>query len=166
MKPAPEQDGGRGASAQLVFAAGGALLLFGTMVLACVDVVGRYFLNAPVKGGFELTEIMMAGLIFLGMPLVTRADEHIKVDLLDMFLSPRMRAWQQRLGDLLTLCVSILIAVTVWFKAGQIAASNDHTESLKIPLAPVAYLMAVMMAVNALVCLARMLRPVTKGDEA
>lgn len=128
------------------------------MALTFVDVIGRYVFNAPVRGGFELTEIMMAGLIFLGMPLVTRDNAHIRVDLLDLVLPRRALAWLQRLGDVLTFAVSLLIAATVWFKAGQAAASNDHTESLKIPLAPIVYMMAVLMAVNALACLPRILR--------
>jgi len=159
LKPDPNHLGVPSAGALRPLAIPGALLLLGTMVLTFVDVIGRYVFNSPVRGGFELTEIMMAGLIFLGMPLVTRQNAHIKVDLLDLILSPRALAWLQRLGDVLTFAVSLLIAATVWFKAGQTAASNDHTESLRIPLAPVVYMMAVLMAVNALACLPRILRP-------
>jgi len=164
LKPGPDPLGASSAGALRLLAVPGALLLLGTMFLTFVDVIGRYGFNAPVRGGFELTEIMMAGLIFLGMPLVTRENAHIKVDLLDLILSARALAWLQRLGDVLTFAVSLLIAATVWFKAGQTAASNDHTESLRIPLAPVVYMMAVLMAVNALACLPRILRPM--GSEA
>ena len=34
-----------------------AVILFALMLLTCVDVVGRYFLNMPIYGGFELTEV-------------------------------------------------------------------------------------------------------------
>src|SRR4029077_1450758 len=60
-----------------------AVLLFGLMVLTCVDVVGRYFLNRPVYGAFEITEMLLAALIFLGLPLVTLRNEHVNVDVLD-----------------------------------------------------------------------------------
>jgi len=164
LKPDPNHLGVPSAGALRPLAIPGALLLLGTMVLTFVDVIGRYVFNTPVRGGFELTEIMMAGLIFLGMPLVTQQNAHIKVDLLDLILSPRALAWLQRLGDVLTFAISLLIAATVWFKAGQTAASNDHTESLRIPLAPIVYMMAVLMAVNALACLPRILRPM--GSDA
>ena len=48
-----------------------ALVLFCLMVLTCIDVVGRYFFSMPVTGGFEMTEILLASLIFAGLPLVT-----------------------------------------------------------------------------------------------
>ena len=59
------------------------ILLFCLMTLTCVDVIGRYFFNTPVTGGFELTEMMLAALIFFGLPLVTIRNEHVTVDLLD-----------------------------------------------------------------------------------
>lgn len=134
-----------------VLGVAGTCLLFGTMVVTCVDVIGRYFLNKPLPGGFELTEIMMAALIFLGMPLVTRSGEHIKVDLLDLFVSARVRLVQDGFAHLVGCGVSALMASTLWVKAGQVATYQDHTETLLIPLAPIAYLMVAMMAVTALI---------------
>ena len=60
-----------------------AALILCLMLLTCVDVVGRYFLNKPVTGGFELTEVLLAALIFAGLPLVTLRGDHITVDLFD-----------------------------------------------------------------------------------
>lgn len=131
----------------------GCVLLFGTMMVTCVDVVGRYFLNAPLPGGFELTEVMMAALIFLGMPLVTAKDEHIKVDILDFFVSARIRRLQVAFGCAVSGAVSALLALTMWNKAGQVASYADRTEVLHIPLTPVAYLMfAMMVLVAAIFC--------------
>ena len=31
-----------------------ALVLFGMVVVTCIDVIGRYFLNAPLYGGSEI----------------------------------------------------------------------------------------------------------------
>jgi TRAP-type C4-dicarboxylate transport system permease small subunit len=121
------------------------------MVVTCADVVGRYFLNTPLPGGFELTEIMMAALIFLGMPLVTLSGEHIKVDLLDLVVSARVRRIQEVFAHLIGCGVSVLLAWTLWVKAGQVAAYQDRTETLGIPLAPIAYLMVAMMTVTGLI---------------
>ena len=49
-----------------------ALVLMALMLLTCVDVAGRYFLNRPVTGGLEVTEILLALVIFAGVPLVTK----------------------------------------------------------------------------------------------
>ena len=53
--------------------------LFCLMLLTCVDVIGRYFFSSPVAGGFEITEMLLAGLIFSALPLVTLRGEHVTV---------------------------------------------------------------------------------------
>ena len=40
-----------------------AAVLFLMMIVTAVDVVGRYFINKPLAGGFEITEIGLALLI-------------------------------------------------------------------------------------------------------
>ena len=58
-------------------------VLAGLIGLTCVDVVARYAFNSPVNGAYELTELLLATLIFLALPLTTAAGEHIEVELLD-----------------------------------------------------------------------------------
>src|SRR5262245_61772159 len=60
-----------------------AVVLFAMMALTCADVIGRYRFNAPVFGAFEITETLLAALIFAGLPLVTLRNEHVTVDVLD-----------------------------------------------------------------------------------
>ena len=60
-----------------------ALVLFCLMALTCADVIGRYFFGTPVYGAFEMTEMLLAALIFAGLPLVTLRNDHVTVDLLD-----------------------------------------------------------------------------------
>jgi TRAP-type C4-dicarboxylate transport system permease small subunit len=144
----------------------GCVLLFGTMAVTCFDVVGRYFLNAPLPGGFELTEVMMAGLIFFGLPLVTARNEHITVDLLDLVASPRMRWWQEVFADLVCGGMTALLAWTLWVKAGQVASYADRTEVLHIPLTPIAYLMCAMMALSAAIFLGKLGARLTSGSRS
>lgn len=142
----------------------GSVVLFGTMLVTCIDVGGRYFLNAPLPGGFELTEVMMATLIFLGMPLVTANDEHIKVDVLDFLVTPRIHRLLVTFGSLVSGSMSALIAVALWVKAGQIAMYADHTEVLHVPLTPVAYLMFAMMVVVSVVFLVAFVRALRRSS--
>ena len=65
----------------------GQRVLFVMMMLTAVDVVGRYVLNRPVAGGFEITEMMLAALIYCGLPLVSQRREHIVIDTFDHFMS-------------------------------------------------------------------------------
>lgn len=65
------------------------LLLMGFTVL---DVVMRYFFNAPFRGSLEATEFAMAVIVFLGLAYCGWAGGHIGVDLLEKLLEkPSMR---------------------------------------------------------------------------
>lgn len=59
----------------------GAILVLGIGGLTAVDVVGRYFLGQPLKGAFDLIEVLMALSVFWFMPLISRDDGHISVGL-------------------------------------------------------------------------------------
>lgn len=57
---------------------GAALLLFSLILVTCVDVIGRYFFSAPLRGAFEITELLLAALVFTALPLTTERREHIE----------------------------------------------------------------------------------------
>src|SRR5204863_6993197 len=80
--------------------AAAAALLFGLMALTTADVVGRYIFNWPLRGAFEITDLMLLSLIFAGLLLASRTDEHVTLDFIDMLLGPGGRALLRRLIDL------------------------------------------------------------------
>ena len=59
----------------------GGVLLMALMGMTVTDVIGRYLFNAPLRGATELTELLLAAVVFLGLPAVALADEHVTVDL-------------------------------------------------------------------------------------
>src|SRR5436853_7761918 len=77
-----------------------AVLLFGLMALTTADVIGRYIFNWPLRGAFEITELLLLALIFAGLPLASRADEHVTLDFIDMTLGEGGRRLLRRLIDL------------------------------------------------------------------
>ena len=116
------------------------------MIVTVADVVLRYLFAAPIRGAFELTELGLLVLIFAGLPLVSRADEHVTMDFIDRALPPRARLVFVRIVHALTAAVMLALTWLMWLKADKIAAYADTSESLKIPLAPFVYFMAVMIA--------------------
>ena len=54
-----------------------AIVLFWIVGVTCVDVVGRYFFNAPLYAGTELVQVSMAGVIFLSLPAMFFRHDHI-----------------------------------------------------------------------------------------
>lgn len=127
----------------------GALLLFAMMMLTFVDVIARYFFSRSITGGFEITEIMLATLIFCGLPLITLRDGHITVDLLEGILGKTIRKLRNRFVYLLMAVVLAFLGYRLWLKGITFVEYNDQTAILYIPLAPVCFLMSVLSIVSA-----------------
>ncbi len=142
-----------------VLGAAAALLLFCLMAVTTVDVIGRYIFNFPLRGGFEITELLLLTLIFAGLPLVSRADEHVTMDFIDAALGARGRRLLRRLVDLLCGIIILALAWRVYIKATKIAGYGDTTDVLRILVGPFVYFMALMVAVTAVVHLIRAVLP-------
>ncbi|TMJ27300.1 MAG: TRAP transporter small permease [Alphaproteobacteria bacterium] len=134
--PTPSRPSEAGAWLDRVLGAAAAVLLFGLMALTTADVIGRYLFNSPLRGAFEVTELLLLTLIFAGLPLASRADEHVALDFIDMVLTPGGRLFVRRLVDLICGLLILGLAWRVWIKAGKIAAYGDTTEVLRLPVAP------------------------------
>lgn len=133
-------------------------LLFSMMLLTCVDVVARYAFNSPVKGAFELTEILLASLIFAALPLTTKAGEHIKVEFLENIKNSTMNTLLDRFSAFVMCAIFCIFSIELWKHAGKLGQRGTVTNSLEIPIAGVGYFAAVSCALCALVALAFMVR--------
>ena len=134
-------------------------LLFFMMVLTFFDVVGRYLLNRPIRGAFEITELGLVVLIFAGLPLVSHADEHVTMDFIDRILPERARrAWVRAMHGI---CAAIMffLAWQVWIKATRIAGYADTTDVLRVPIGPFVYFMALMIGLTGIVHVFKMFVP-------
>ena len=127
------------------------ILLFCLMTLTFVDVVARYLLNMPIRGGFEITELGLLVLIFAGLPLVSRADEHVTMDFIDRLLPAGLALLWVRVMHGVCAALMFFLAWQVWIKAGKIAGYGDTTDVLRIVIGPFVYFMAAMIALTALV---------------
>ncbi|PRX09306.1 TRAP transporter small permease [Martelella mediterranea] len=131
----------------------GALLL-ALMALTVTDVVGRYLLNAPVKGAAEVSELLLVSIVYLGLPAVCLDGGHVTVDLVTKSL-PR---WSERPRLFLTGLVSSgvlgVIAWRLYVYGLQVGGYNLVTNSLRLPVAPVVWFCAVCAGISALVTLA------------
>ncbi len=147
MNPTHTQNNGwlaRGERASNVLLSGtGALAMFAMMALTLVDVLGRYLFSSPVTGAYELTELLLAAVIFLGLPLVTIDEEHIAVDLLDAAFSDRVRAVQTWLIRLINIAAFGIFAWLLWENAFKVLRYEDTTSALEIPYAWLGFLMAI-----------------------
>lgn len=136
-----------------------AIVLFIMMALTCVDVVGRYLFNRPVPGGLEMIEILVAATVFAALPLVTRREGHVTVDLLDAISPDWLLRVQHVLGNLLAAVVCGTLAWQLWIRAGRMLGYGDTTAVLRIPLYPLTYSMSILVAASALTYVFLALRP-------
>ena len=67
-----------------------AAVAFSMMGLIFVDVFMRYLFSAPLPGAFEVTQFLLAILVFLSLPIVVWADENISVALFTGFFRGRV----------------------------------------------------------------------------
>lgn len=158
---APRPAGGRSGGGLGTFAA---LVLAGIMMVTVVDVVGRYVLNRPLPGSSEITEILMAVLIYAGLPVVSARNAHIVVDLLDSVTPKAVARIRDAIMRLLSILILAVIAWRLWAYGNQIRVYGDTTEYLLIPLAPFAYVMSAFAAIAAVVEAYRAAVPATSAQ--
>ncbi|GGF07196.1 TRAP transporter small permease [Stappia taiwanensis] len=134
------------------------LLLLAMMIVTFVDVVGRYVFNAPLAGAYELTEVLLALVVFIGLPIVTFRREHVTVDLVTSRLPSVLRRGLAVLAGVVMLLVLAVLAWRLGLLAVDFTDYGDTTVNLKIPLGPVAAVMAVLAAMSALAALLALFR--------
>jgi len=133
-------------------------VLAALMLLTCVDVAGRYLFNSPVYGAFELTEMMLAALIFAALPLVSLRNDHVTVDLFDPVTPDWLLRVQHVAACLIGFACTAYLAWRLWIRAGNLLAAGETTAQLKLTIAWLAYGMAALMAISAVAMLVLALR--------
>ena len=136
-----------------------ATALFSLMILTLVDVVGRKFFNNSVPGGLELTEILMVIVIFGALPLVSWRGEHVVFDSLDPLIPHWLKGFQTRAVHLISAGVFGFLARLMMMRAQRFAEYGDTTVHLQVSIAPVAWVMAGLLLITALIHLLFVFRP-------
>ncbi|MGH1446958.1 MAG: TRAP transporter small permease [Cognatishimia sp.] len=127
-----------------------ALTLLTMMALTSTDVIARYIVNRPIRGAFEITELLLVCLVFLSMPLACRAGTHVEVELIE----PKSLVMMKISSSFAHLCGFAIFAVLAWQifdYAERFARYGQVTNSLEIPLSWPAYLASACCALSALV---------------
>ena len=89
-----------------------ALCMIAIMVVTLIDVIGRYVFNSPLKGGVELSELLMVALVFLSLAYTQKIKANIRIDIISG--PPKLVA---ALNTLTYLISSGLIGYLAWISA-------------------------------------------------
>ncbi len=136
-----------------------AVTMFSMMAVVFVDVVGRYFFNSPLPGGFEIVEFLMPLAIFTALPLVTRDGDHITASLFEHLIRGTFKRVINEIILGFNVVVLCFVAYRMWVEGIKLGAADKISGFLEWPYAPMAYAIAVLAALTAVVQLIVMLQP-------
>jgi TRAP-type transport system small permease protein len=102
------------------------------MLLTVADVTLRAAFNTPLRGVYELVELLLAGVFFLALPAVFLRDEHIVVDVIDT-VAPRWVPSLRRVADALAVVLLAVMAWQGWLAACDTLVFGDVTADLGLP---------------------------------
>ncbi|HXU41096.1 MAG TPA: TRAP transporter small permease [Burkholderiales bacterium] len=107
------------------------MFLVAMMLLTVADVVLRAVSNQPIRGTFEIIELLLACSFFLALPAVFLRDEHLVVDVVDP-LAPRWVPRLRRMAEVIAIPVLALMAWEGFKAASETLVFNDVTSDLSI----------------------------------
>ena len=115
----------------------GIMILLFLMFLTVGEVVGRYVFNHPVPGSYEISELMMIGVVFLALAHVQALKQHIRIDIIAPLLKPKIRLLLDLCAYLLGLFLFIIMAWQGVPWAWQSWSSGEYYVGLlEVPLWP------------------------------
>ena len=113
----------------------GAAFLFVLMAIITVDVILR-FLGFPMRGFFELSELVLALAVWGGLAYTTMQNGHVKIELIVSRFSSRVQDFIDLIGNILGLGLFVAI---MWKGATSLLLSKKVGEvsmALGIPIYP------------------------------
>ncbi|RDC75230.1 TRAP transporter small permease [Rhodovulum sp. 12E13] len=120
---------------------GGLGMLF-SMFLGVADVVGTNLLLVPVPGPRELTESTMVLIVFGALAYAQIRRAHIRVEIVYLRMSPRVRAAMDVLTDL---CAIVFFGLILWQGWGEALYSYQIGEAtvglIRFPLWPARFVL-------------------------
>jgi TRAP-type C4-dicarboxylate transport system permease small subunit len=125
-------------------------MIVAIMFLTFFDVGGRFALNKPITGSYELTEFMMS--LFIGFGVGYCAYRHglIRVDLIMQHTNKKTNAWI----DVITYSASLIFYIMITWQCLNNAFSYYHTgltsSVLYIPVYPFVFVLVIGVAILSL----------------
>ena len=133
------------------------VILFAMMCLTVADILMRKFLNHPILGIVELTELMMVVIVFFTLGFTEMKDAHIKVDVFTNKLKRPTRALLDVVTQFLACLLFAFMTVSVLGHAISMQRVGEVTQDLWIPKYPFLYLTALGCAVLSIAVFLRFL---------
>jgi TRAP-type C4-dicarboxylate transport system permease small subunit len=124
------------------------------MTIGAADVIGTYLLRSGIPSVRELSEVLLALLIFSGIVMACREDRHISVDLFTRGVSGTPARMLHVFRLLVAAAVFGLLAWRAWASSYDAFLLDEHAAALiRFPIWPFKFVIAAMLSLAALECL-------------
>lgn len=110
-----------------------ATVLASMMLLTVADVVLRYLFNKPIYGSVEITQYLLATVVFAGLGLVTRHRGHIEVTLFEGVLKRYVPRFYRFVSAASNLAGIVFITYLMVKDAFFLAQVDQRTLMLNLP---------------------------------
>lgn len=112
-------------------------IVLGLIFLTTYDVIGRYLFNSPLKGGFELSEMGMVWIVFLGIAAVQREKGHVSMDFILQLMPQALKFCLEIFGLSFTFVIMALVTWQSGINAWEAWVLWDVSPGIvPIPLGP------------------------------
>ena len=111
-----------------------AVAILAIIVVTIADVAMKNAVGLPIRGAFELVELLLVIVVFFGLPEVFRSESNICVDVIDHAVGPRGRSRLQVFGALASLGFLLLLMWAMIAPALDTVRYPQWTQELGLPL--------------------------------
>ncbi len=143
-----------------------ALLLVPLVLATTWEVVSRYALHAPTIWAYEIGYTLTGAHFLLALAYTLRQGEHIRIDVLSVFLSPAARRWIDRVVYALLLPILVWVSWTLWnyMAEGFARGETSGQSALNLPVWPFRAVFTLAFATLALQVLCELLKSFVRPD--
>ena len=127
-----------------------ATLLAIMMIIIVLDVLGRKF-GYPIAFSYEITQITMGLMIYLGLPLVTADRTHVVIDLFLPALNSAIQGVLRAVMDLSCCFLALVVSKQLWEQAQKLQDMTSLFMFTRLPVAPFIFVMSILALITAAV---------------
>ncbi len=128
----------------------GGVAIFLLVLLTTVNVVGRWFFDAPVNGYIDWIEQAMAFIAFLGIAYTQRQGNHIRMDIVVGQFKGRLLWFSECLSTLLMLLVTLALIYGSYLHFWRAYSLGDSSLDINLPTWPAKFVVPLALSILAL----------------
>ena len=128
----------------------GGIVIMLLVLLANVNVLGRWIFSLPISGYIDWVEQAMAFMAFLGIAYTQRQGGHIRMDILVSHLHGRRLWFTELLSTVLMLLVTLVLIYGSWLHFLRAWQIGDSSLDINLPTWPAKLVVPVALTVLAL----------------